>query len=50
MVFGPCRIIFGNQARSVTSSSRKEVIVDVAGLLSLNLRGRSLDIVPAGST
>jgi hypothetical protein len=27
-------------ARSVTSSSRKEVIADVAGLFSLNLRGR----------
>jgi hypothetical protein len=33
-------------ARSVTSSSRKEVIADVAGLFSLNLRGRSAGIVP----
>jgi hypothetical protein len=39
--------LFGNQARSVTSSSRKEVIADVGGLLSVNLRGRSLGIVPA---
>jgi len=33
-------------ARSVTSSSRKEVIADVAGLFSLNLRGRNAGIVP----
>jgi hypothetical protein len=33
-------------ARSVTSSSRKEMIADVAGLFSLNLRGRSAGIVP----
>jgi hypothetical protein len=31
---------------SVTSSSRKEAIADVAGLFSLNLRGRSAGIVP----
>jgi hypothetical protein len=40
-VFGPRPNYFGNQQRSVTSSSRKVVIADVAGLLSLNLRGRS---------
>jgi hypothetical protein len=34
-------------ARSVSSSSRKEVIADVAVLFSLNLRGRSVGIVPA---
>jgi hypothetical protein len=33
-------------ARSVTSSSRKEVIADVAGLFSPNLRGRNAGIVP----
>jgi hypothetical protein len=40
---------FGNHGSalfSVTSSSRKEVIADVAGLFSLNLRGRSAGIVP----
>ena len=33
-------------ARSVTSSSHKEVIADVAALFSLNVRGRSAGIVP----
>ena len=34
--------------RSVSSSSRKEVITDVAGLLSLNLRGRSFTVPANG--
>ena len=40
------KIILVTMGRSVTSSSRKEVIADVAGLFSLNLRGRSAGIVP----
>jgi hypothetical protein len=32
-VLAPRRDIFGNQARSATPSSRKEVIADAAGLL-----------------
>jgi hypothetical protein len=31
---------------SVTSSSRKEAIAEVAGLFSLNLRGRNAGVVP----
>ena len=49
-VWGPCpereKIILVTMARSVTTSSRKEVIADVAGLFSLNLRGRNAGIVP----
>jgi hypothetical protein len=48
-VSGPCpereKIILVTTARSVTSSSRKEVIADAAGLFSLNLRGRSAGAV-----
>jgi hypothetical protein len=40
------KIILVTMARSVTSSSRKEVIADVAGLFSLDLRGRSAGVVP----
>ena len=40
------KIFLVTMARTVTSSSRKEVIADVAGLVSLNLRGRSAGIVP----
>jgi hypothetical protein len=32
--------------RSITSSSRKEAIAEVAGLFSVNLRGRNAGIVP----
>jgi hypothetical protein len=40
------KIILVTMGHSVTPSSRKEAIADVAGLFSLNLRGRSAGIVP----
>jgi hypothetical protein len=40
------KIILVTMVGSVTSSSRKEVIADVAGLFSLNLGGRSAGLVP----